>query len=1286
MKRKFGKYLALFLSISMLAGTVPAYAADGLGVSDFSVETDANETSEDGQWTSGAETISENTTESTDNSAALESSDNSEDLEEEAITENQENTGEESSSDQISQENDEALSEETESTSTKEYLNNLSVYSGNGVKDPMEITRREDLDTSYGGITYTVEVGSSYNSNGLYFAADLAENAPENSSIHLSACDLDGNTQEVELSTTSYTDGSRCNLSNIFTKNNGKRAVYTISVGNDTDSQTYKIVVIRRLDLSKISCYLPSDTDMAKNLISEFDSTGITRDYEVAVGENTESVTISAKAFDDTWYGLTINGQAVSSSDAITLPLTDEKTEIHFEMQEEGSYQDAAYQDLSYISTGTYTITVCKKKEVSLAFETDPSDAVISVYDNDGEKVEPSENATVYNSLRQGEKYTWNVSKYGYISQRQEFIAGEESTIKVTLKEQTATQTEITDNDWTSYQNSETNNGITDTLTPTSGDSAVQKWAMHLSSKGWDATLTSPLILGGALYVASGYYIYKIDKDTGEILQTSEKMKGTVHYALNPLGYGEGMLFAQLEGGQIQAFSATSLKSLWISEELGGQALSPITYKDGYIYTGTWNSDTTAGSYFCLSVTDEDPSTSDETKYCSWKYNHKGGFYWAGSYASENYLVFGSDDGAGDNYTSILYSVNTHTGQLIDKYRDVIGDIRSTIVYNDGYVYFTTKGGYLYRVVMNEDGTFGKVDSYNLGGAATSTPVVYKGRIYVGVCGSGGQYNADGGHHFDVIEESLSGLSLAYQVAIPGYPQAAPVLSTAYENQDFDGDGKADGRVYLYFTYNAYPGGIYMLTDEPGQTSGTAEELFRPAKEQQEYCLSTITVDRDGTLYYKNDSAYLMAVETNGAYLDSVTAEADDGRVKWEKAFQRSEAEHTLHVASSAKKVTLALQAPTGCTITVNGKKISGSYETDVSKGDTDLTVKVSQNGKSREYIFHLTKDVGNSSLANMMVSTSNIYSDSSKYLTVSPEFSPTKTEYKVTYLADEEGNTENFLRLYMETSSTDSTLSVEAVSGIDANKVSKLTFPTAVNGNVKKVPIYWDKDASEAKVKITVTSSGGGKTEYYLTIIRKEVFGSWKTISKATIFSPEKQRRTSNLGNTEERTVGKKLTPTIKLSASSIKLQVKQSTSKVKVSGLANGDYVKSWTSSNKKIVTVSSKGVIKGVKAGSAKVTITLASGKKKTISVKVQKSAIKTSKISGLKSSLTLEKGKKIPLSPVLTPITSQEKISYSSSNKKIVTVSSKGVIKGVKAGKAYVTVKSGKISKKIKVTVK
>ncbi len=167
---------------------------------------------------------------------------------------------------------------------------------------------------------------------------------------------------------------------------------------------------------------------------------------------------------------------------------------------------------------------------------------------------------------------------------------------------------------------------------------------------------------------------------------------------------------------------------------------------------------------------------------------------------------------------------------------------------------------------------------------------------------------------------------------------------------------------------------------------------------------------------------------------------------------------------------------------------------------------------------------------------------------------------------------------------------------------------------------------------------------------------------------------------------MGSKLTPTIKVTASSIKLKVKQSTTKVKVTGLANGDSIKSWTTSNKKIVKVTSKGTIKGLKAGKAKVTITLASGKKQVINVTVQKTAVKTTKITGIASKATLKKGKKLTLKPVISPITSLQKVTYTTSNKKVATVTAKGVITAKKKGTATITVKSGSKSKKIKIKVK
>ena len=1244
------------------------------------------------------------------------------------------------------------------------YLEHLTVYTSKTSSTPVTLTRAIDLDSEFHGKVYTAEYGSNMDSSSFWITADLSKTAPEGSVIQL-ATDTQGQIQSKEMSGTAYTDDTRYNLGgNIFTKGSAgsKRAVYTITAGTEEDIQTYYVLVTRRLDLADMKAYFSDDKDFAKNILPKFDTTGTTRTYEATVAAVTDSVHFTAKAFNESWYNLTVTAATEEKQTSYTLnqenPSADISlstagdTIITFSMEEENSYDDTAYQGKSYISKGSYTVTIHKQQSDSVLFEVTPQDAVISLYGPDGERLTPvSGSVTEYDSLLQGQTYTWNVSRYGYISQRGTFTGGELPKITADLEKQDASQPEITDNDWINFRNSETNNGITGATTPTDADTTIQKWATRIGV-GVEASITPPLILGGYLYVASGQFIYKLDKNTGEILARSQQLAGNMQYAMIPLTYAEGMLFAQIGGGQIQAVSASSLTSLWVSESLGGQTLSPITYKDGYIYTGTWNSETTPGSYFCLSVTDEDPQKTDEIKYCTWKYNHRGGFYWAGSYASSDYLVFGSDDGSGEGdntNSSILYSVSTRTGLLLDKLTSLNGDIRSTIVYNNGYIYFTTKGGYLYRIVMNADGTFGTISSFNLEGMSTASPVVYKNRIYVGVCGTGEQFNSDGGHKFVVLTENVGGISLAYSVSIPGYPQAAPLLSTAYENRDFDGDGSADGKVYLYFTYNAKPGGIYMLEDAPGQTSGKAVELFRPSSEEQEYCISTICTDREGTLYYKNDSNYLMAVETNAAYLDSVTVTADNGTVTWPSVFRKDTLKYNLTIPEKAQKATFTLKIPQGCMMTVNGENCTGTYEVDTSSGKADITVIVTKDTQSRKYVFHLEQDLSAPVIANMTVSTSNTFSNTASRLTLSPAFKSTVDSYRVVYTG-----TKEFINIFAEPADSTTTITAKGIRG-----TSKVTLLGKVSGsgNSHRIAVYFDKDnpEAEAEVLITITKKSGKKTDYTLIIQRTEkpvtptptvtpkpvaptptatpkpvaptptvtpkpatptpmvtpgpttpvptvtpkpteapkptatptpteTFGAWTTVSQATVFAPKIQKRTGSRGTVQTRTVGSKLTPTIKLNVKSIKLKVKQSTSAVTVTGLARGDSIKSWTSGNKKIASVTKKGTIKGSKAGKTKITVTLKSGKKATISVTVQKTTVKTEKITGLKSKVTLKKGKKLTLKPVLSPITSTEKITYSSSNKKVAAVSTKGVITGKKKGTAKITVKSGK--KKFTVAVK
>jgi uncharacterized protein YjdB len=193
---------------------------------------------------------------------------------------------------------------------------------------------------------------------------------------------------------------------------------------------------------------------------------------------------------------------------------------------------------------------------------------------------------------------------------------------------------------------------------------------------------------------------------------------------------------------------------------------------------------------------------------------------------------------------------------------------------------------------------------------------------------------------------------------------------------------------------------------------------------------------------------------------------------------------------------------------------------------------------------------------------------------------------------------------------------------------------------------------------------------------------------SEATVFAPASRAYVcSRCNRTEIRTEGSALPRTMQLNVDSLTLKQKQSTTAVSVSGLAKGDSIVSWTSSDKSIVTVNAKGKITAKsKNGSAKVTVTLASGLTGVIKVKVQSATVKTTKISGVSKKLTLKKGQKLTLTPVLTPITSGQKLTYTSSNKKVVTVSSGGVLQARKAGKATIRVSSGSKTVKCTVTVK
>ena len=199
-----------------------------------------------------------------------------------------------------------------------------------------------------------------------------------------------------------------------------------------------------------------------------------------------------------------------------------------------------------------------------------------------------------------------------------------------------------------------------------------------------------------------------------------------------------------------------------------------------------------------------------------------------------------------------------------------------------------------------------------------------------------------------------------------------------------------------------------------------------------------------------------------------------------------------------------------------------------------------------------------------------------------------------------------------------------------------------------------------------------------------KHKFGSYKVINAATVLAKGTETRTCSIcGKKENREIAK-IPGTIKLTVTKLPLQAGKSVELSKfVTGLTKGDSIASYKTSNKKIATVSSKGKVTGKAAGTAKITILLASGKTATVTITVQKNAVATTGITNLSKTLTLKLKETKQLSPVISPITTTDKVTYKTSDKNIVTVSAKGVLTAKKAGKAKVTVQSGK--KKFVVTV-
>ena len=682
---------------------------------------------------------------------------------------------------------------------------------------------------------YTVLVPD--NSNMFYAWATKADDRSSSTTITAKWVNLNIDTEKTQALTSGKASGQ--NLAG-FAPTGTKVNTMTVTVVDGDFKDEYKLTSVR---------VAPSLTALSLDGVRFAESFSATKTAYTATTA-AESVTVAATPRDES-YTVTVNG----GSDT-TVPLNLGENKIDVVVTNPGGY------------TNTYTITVTRVGSIEVGFTVDPADAKVTVWDSNKDRVAPTDGKY---TVMSGAEYTYLVQKDGYVSQKSSFKFSESSTIDITLA--VATENPNLDRsitaEWGNFRNGDNNLGITNAKTPYAPEDTELLWAVKHGT-GWAAAPGSPIMVDGDIYTYSGSTIRRLNSMTGETV-TEGTMVGSSSYSIVPMTYGDGMVFVGLSDGRIQAFNAKTLESLWVyTDELGGQPNCPITYKDGYIYAGFWNSEARNANFACINTIDEDHASATEVKYASWTYTRAGGFYWAGAYVTDKLAIVGTDDGAGgyDTNGAALLVFDRFTGEKLDTHEGIRGDIRSNVSHDpqSDRVFFTTKGGILGNAKIDWD--TGKILDYkeavisdangNTYAMSTCTPSVYNGRIYIGVSGTS-QFGANSGHAIAVYDLNGDGsMTKAYAYGIIGYPQTSAMVTTAYAGED--------GYVYIYLPYNYTPGGISVLKDRPGQTAPLTttdsgySEVFTPAAPLAQYCICSTIADQYGTLYYKNDSCYMMAI------------------------------------------------------------------------------------------------------------------------------------------------------------------------------------------------------------------------------------------------------------------------------------------------------------------------------------------------------------------------------------------------------------------------------------------
>lgn len=435
---------------------------------------------------------------------------------------------------------------------------------------------------------------------------------------------------------------------------------------------------------------------------------------------------------------------------------------------------------------------------------------------------------------------------------------GVQGTVTIHVKRGTAGAPlpDLPDITWGQHLGDKNNNAVVDSKAPINKTELLWESFSNAPDSEGSVYAGTPILVNNHIYAVRNHKIEMLDAKTGEV-KASTKLYSQIGYYSNII-YGGGMIFVPLGNGDVQCFNATTLKSMYLIENpasLGNSwgVYGAMHYDDGKLYVGYSNQ----GDYGGYAVYDTlDPNIDDEYEVVEplWMTGEEDqSYYGAGAVTIEDMVVIGGDGG-------VVSVRNAKTGEELSKLQ-LSGKIRCSLVYADGYIWTTTQGKKIYKLLLSESGKITVAEEADLPNISNASPVVTGGKVYI----TGGVWGAG---FFAVYDMNLT-LLAQEKGENPFY---TPTVSTAYDN------------VCVYFTENGPEGSLYMA-EVTANNKITLTKIYTP--EHQQYSMSKVIIGSDGTIYYTNDSGYLFAIRgksgevpekpDGGTDLDGGDGGKDDG-------------------------------------------------------------------------------------------------------------------------------------------------------------------------------------------------------------------------------------------------------------------------------------------------------------------------------------------------------------------------------------------------------------------------